>query len=297
MMLVVHMVVLAVKKVREYGYGIRRIRVYNQAGREEGSRKTLESAMFERAKEELDVFFERDPAARSYLEIIFCYPGLHAVCMHRIAHWLWSNHLKWLGRFMSHISRFLTGIEIHPGAKIGRRVFIDHGIGIVIGGTAEVHDDVSIYQGVTLGGTTQSYKGKRHPTLEKGVIVGAGAKILGPFVVGEYSKIGSNAVVVKEVPPRSTVVGIPGKVISRNRDEKQDFYAYGHDQKTIDELGENIPEEVRMVHVRLTAQIRELEKDIQSLKIELDENWKNAALALSGDRSSKVVEQEKNKSS
>jgi len=236
--------------------------------------------VFERTKEELNVYLERDPAARSYLEIIFCYPGLHAVVLHRAAHWLWKNHLKWLGRFLSHISRFLTGIEIHPGAQLGRRIFIDHGMGIVIGGTSEIHDDVSIYQGVTLGGTTQSFKGKRHPTLERGVIVGAGAKVLGPFTVGEYSKIGSNAVVVKEVPPNCTVVGIPGKTVEQLAEEKdKGFSAYAHDEGSIDQLSQEMPEQVRAAHEKLTGQIRALEKEIESLKGELDESWNPAALA------------------
>ncbi len=235
--------------------------------------------MFERIKEQLDVYFERDPAARSYLEIIFCYPGLHAVIFHLGAHWLWSNRLKWLARFLSHISRFLTGIEIHPGAKLGRRVFIDHGMGVVIGGTSEVHDDVSIYQGVTLGGTTQTYQGKRHPTLEKGVIVGAGAKILGPFVVGEHSKIGSNAVVVKEVPPNSTVVGIPGRVITTPSKSTEKFSAYAYDEKCVEEISNEIPEHLQTVHRKMMSQIGELEKEIERLKGELKDNWSAASVS------------------
>lgn len=222
--------------------------------------------MFERIKEELDVYLERDPIARSYPEIIFCYPGFHAVLFHRMSHWLWSNHLKWIARFLSHIARFLTGIEIHPAVKMGKRVFIDHGMGVVIGGTSEIHDDVSIYQGVTLGGTTQTYKGKRHPTLAKGVIVGAGAKILGPFVVGENSKIGSNAVVVKEVPPNSTVVGIPGRVIGKPEEAPKSFKAYGHDEETLEKAGKEIPEPVREVCQDLARRIEQLEQEIGRLK-------------------------------
>lgn len=168
--------------------------------------------MFKQIKDDINSVYDRDPAARSALEIIFCYPGLHAVWLHRIAHWLWQHNLFFLGRLTSQISRFITGIEIHPGAKIGKRFFIDHGMGVVIGETAEIGDDVTIYHGVTLGGVTWD-KVKRHPTLEDKVVIGSGAKILGPFTVGRGAKIGSNSVVVKEVPSNATVVGIPGKVV------------------------------------------------------------------------------------
>ncbi|NJD38873.1 MAG: serine O-acetyltransferase [Geobacter sp.] len=167
--------------------------------------------MFKQIRDDINSVYDRDPAARSALEIIFCYPGLHAVWLHRIAHWFWQHKWFFVGRFVSQTSRFLTGIEIHPGAKIGRRFFIDHGMGVVIGETAEIGDDVTIYHGVTLGGVTWD-KVKRHPTLEDKVVIGSGAKILGPFTVGRGAKIGSNSVVVKEVPPNATVVGIPGKV-------------------------------------------------------------------------------------
>ncbi|MEQ6916385.1 serine O-acetyltransferase [Halomonas aquatica] len=170
--------------------------------------------MLERLREDINSVFARDPAARNFLEVLTNYPGLHALVAHRLSHWLWRKNLKWLARTLSQLFRLLTGIEIHPGAKIGRRFFIDHGMGVVIGETAEVGDDVTLYQGVTLGGTSWN-KGKRHPTLEDGVIVGAGAKILGPFSVGRGAKIGSNAVVTKEVPAGATVVGIPGKVVQR----------------------------------------------------------------------------------
>jgi serine O-acetyltransferase len=172
----------------------------------------LRSALFSRLHEDIAVVLERDPAARSALEVLLCYPGLHAVLIHRMAHWCWLAGLKLLARFISHCGRFLTGIEIHPGAVLGRRVFFDHGMGIVIGGTAEIGDDCTLYQGVTLGGTSLQ-PGKRHPTLGRGVVVGSGAKILGSFRVGDGAKIGSNAVVVKEVPPDATVVGIPGRVV------------------------------------------------------------------------------------
>ncbi len=168
--------------------------------------------MFSQIRDDINSVFDRDPAARSSLEVLFCYPGLHAVWLHRIAHWLWRRELFFLGRFVSQFSRFVTGIEIHPGARIGKRFFIDHGMGVVIGETAEIGDDVTIYHGVTLGGVTWD-KVKRHPTLEDRVVIGSGAKILGPFTVGRGAKIGSNSVVVKEVPPNATVVGIPGKIV------------------------------------------------------------------------------------
>jgi serine O-acetyltransferase len=168
--------------------------------------------MFSRLRSDIQCIFDRDPAARSKWEVITCYPGLHALLMHRVAHWFWRRDLRWLGRFTSHLSRWLTGIEIHPGATLGKRLFIDHGMGVVIGETAQIGDDVTLYHGVTLGGTSWN-KGKRHPTLANGVVVGAGAKILGPIVVGHGAKIGSNAVVVKNVPAGATVVGIPGRVV------------------------------------------------------------------------------------
>lgn len=171
--------------------------------------------MFTQLKEDISSVFARDPAARNTFEVLTCYPGLHALLAHRLAHFLWKKNLKWAARFVSHISRFCTGIEIHPGAVIGRRFFIDHGMGVVIGGTAEIGDDVTLYQGVTLGGTSWN-KGKRHPTLEDGVVVGAGAKILGPFVVGKNARIGSNSVVVKAVAADTTVVGIPARVVDKS---------------------------------------------------------------------------------
>ncbi|MFH1874895.1 MAG: serine O-acetyltransferase [Pseudomonadota bacterium] len=165
-------------------------------------------------KDDFKMIFERDPAARSKLEIVLCYPGLHALVFHRVAHGLWNHHLKLLARIISHFSRWITGIEIHPGAKIGQRFFIDHGMGVVIGETTEIGDDVTIYQGVTLGGTSWS-KGKRHPTIENCVVIGAGAIILGPIRIGHDSRIGSCSVVIHDVPALSTVVGIPGKVVHR----------------------------------------------------------------------------------
>jgi len=168
--------------------------------------------MFTRLKAEIAVVFDRDPAARNAWEVVTCYPGFHAMLFHRLAHSMWGAGLKWLARLISHLSRWLTGIEIHPGATIGQRFFIDHGMGVVIGETAEIGDDCTLYHGVTLGGTSWN-KGKRHPTLAKGVVVGAGAKILGPITIGEGARIGSNAVVVKDVPPGATAIGIPARVI------------------------------------------------------------------------------------
>jgi serine O-acetyltransferase len=167
--------------------------------------------MFDHLREDISAVFARDPAARTRFEVLTLYPGLHALLMHRLAHRLWRANLKWLGRFVSHMARWFTGIEIHPGATIGRRFFIDHGMGVVIGETAEIGDDVTLYHGVTLGGTTWN-KGKRHPTLGKGVVVGTGAKILGPITIGDNAKIGSNAVVVKNVPAGATAVGIPARI-------------------------------------------------------------------------------------
>jgi len=169
------------------------------------------ATMFEQLKEDIRSIFARDPAARNAFEIVTTYPGVHALIVHRAANALWRRDFKWLARLLSHLGRMLTGIEIHPGATIGRRFFIDHGMGVVIGETAEIGDDVTLYHGVTLGGTTWN-KGKRHPTLKRGVVIGAGAKVLGPITVGENARIGSNAVVVKDVPDGATVVGIPGRI-------------------------------------------------------------------------------------
>jgi serine O-acetyltransferase len=166
----------------------------------------------QRVREDIQAVFERDPAVRSKWEVVFAYPGFHAVLFHRLAHWLWMRGMTTFARIVSHLSRLLTGIEIHPGARIGRRLFIDHGMGVVIGETAEVGDDVTLYQGVSLAGTSLE-KGKRHPTLEDWVLVGAGAAVLGPITIGRHSRIGAGSVVVNSVPAHSTVVGIPGKVV------------------------------------------------------------------------------------
>src|SRR5450830_1783449 len=192
--------------------------------------------MFKQIKEDIVVVFERDPAARTEWEILTTYPGVHALIIHRLSHWIWKHRFYWLARLISHIARFLTGIEIHPGATIGRRVFIDHGMGVVIGETAEIGDDCTLYHGVTLGGTSLSKGAKRHPTLGRGVIIGAGAQVLGGFTVGDGAKVGSNAVVVKEVPAGATAIGNPARVVRKETQESQDpreqaaarmFAAYG----------------------------------------------------------------------
>lgn len=185
--------------------------------------------MFHRLRQDINSIIERDPAARNAWEVLTCYPGLQAIVLHRWAHWYWTHKLKWLGRFVSYLARILTGIEIHPGASIGRRVFIDHGFGVVIGETAEVGDDCTIYQGVTLGGTSLHTGAKRHPTLGRGVIIGAGAKVLGGFTVGDYAKVGSNAVLLKPVPPGATAVGNPAHIVQKDllNAAGNPFAAYG----------------------------------------------------------------------
>ena len=222
--------------------------------------------MFERMREDIQSVFHRDPAARNAFEVLTCYPGLHAIWIHRLSHWLWTHEWKWLARMSSNLGRWLTGVEIHPGARIGRRFFIDHGMGIVIGETAEIGDDVTLYHGVTLGGTSWN-KGKRHPTLEDGVIVGAGAKILGPFTVGAGAKIGSNAVVTREVPPGATAVGIPGRVIAKSSDEQEakrkaiaekiGFDAYG--------VSEDMPDPVARAIGQLLDHVQAVEERLEGM--------------------------------
>jgi serine O-acetyltransferase len=214
--------------------------------------------MFQRLKEDIRSVFDRDPAARTTFEVLTTYPGLHALLAHRVAHWLWTHNLKWLGRFVSHLARWLTGIEIHPGARIGRRFFIDHGMGVVIGETAVIGDDCTLYHGVTLGGTTWE-KGKRHPTLGNDVVVGAGAKVLGPIEIGDGARIGSNAVVVKPVPAGATVVGIPGRLVERRKEgahahreklaKKMGFDAYGATRDAPDPVANAINCMLDHVHV------------------------------------------------
>jgi len=207
--------------------------------------------MFGRLKEDIKTIFERDPAAKSYLEVILCYPGLHAVICHRIAHALYRRKWYVTARLISQISRFFTGIEIHPGAAIGRRFFIDHGSGIVIGETTEIGDDVTLYQGVTLGGTGKD-KGKRHPTIGNNVTIGSGAKILGPISIGHNAKIGAGAVVVRCIPPNSTAVGVPAHVVRRE----------GIDETYVDLNHTDIPDP-------LEDEIRELEKRVRELERKL----------------------------
>ncbi len=197
-------------------------------------RYTADTMLFERLREDIACIRERDPAARSTFEVLTCYPGLHALVLHRWAHACWISGLRWLGRFISHLGRFATGIEIHPGATIGRRVFIDHGMGVVIGETAEIGDECTIYQGVTLGGTSLAKGAKRHPTLGRGVIVSAGAKVLGGFTVGDGARVGSNAVLMQAVPAGATAVGIPARIVQKSADvqreelaAKMGFSAYG----------------------------------------------------------------------
>ena len=210
--------------------------------------------VIETLKNDIKVVFERDPAAKSVLEVIICYPGFHAVVLHRIAHYFYNKKLILIPRIISQINRFFTGIEIHPGAKIGKGLFIDHGMGIVIGETTEIGENVTLYQGVTLGGTGKQ-KGKRHPTIGNNVVIGAGAKILGPFKVGDRSKIGAGAVVLSEVPPNSTVVGVPGRIAAR---DMMDF-------TEIDLKHHELPDPVAEVLKSLQNKISELEKRLEEI--------------------------------
>jgi serine O-acetyltransferase len=215
--------------------------------------------MFKTLRGDIACILERDPAARSWWEVLACYPGLHAIYIHKLSRWFWRHGLRWLGRFTSHVGRWLTGIEIHPGAVIGSCVFIDHGMGVVIGETAEIGDGCTIYQGVTLGGTSLYRGQKRHPTLGAGVVVGAGAKILGGFRVGDGAKIGSNAVVVKEVPDGATVVGVPGRIVEdASAKQAVRFAAYAVVQDQDDPYAKAIQE--------LVEHSRELEQNIANLK-------------------------------
>jgi serine O-acetyltransferase len=210
--------------------------------------------MFRRIKSDIEAVFENDPAAKNVFEVIFTYSGLHAVWAHRIAHWFYNRNMFTIARIISQFSRFMTGIEIHPGARIGNKLFIDHGMGVVIGETCEIGDNVVLYQGVTLGGTGKE-KGKRHPTIGNNVVIGAGAKILGSFKIGDYSYVGANAVVLQEVPPRSTVVGIPGRLVRRNgvRVDSLD-----HQRAKDDPLADQIQ--------RLQQHIDELKAEIERLR-------------------------------
>lgn len=228
--------------------------------------------MFDRLREDIACVFERDPAARSAFEVLTTYPGLHAVMMHRLSHRLWNAGLQWLARMFSTIARFLTGIEIHPGAQIGRRFFIDHGMGVVIGETAVIGEDCTLYHGVTLGGTSWQ-KGKRHPTLGRDVVVGAGAKVLGPIEIGDGARIGSNAVVVKAVMPGATVVGVPGRIVERATDEHRErravtakrigFDAYGATRDAPDPVAHAINcmlDHIHLMDQRMEAMGKALEQ-------------------------------------
>ncbi len=215
--------------------------------------------MFTTLKRDIQAALNRDPAARSALEVLLCYPGLHALYFHRLGHWLWNHRLKTVARFASHVGRFLTGIEIHPGAVIGPGLFIDHGMGVVIGETTEIGENVTIYQGVTLGGTSLEKK-KRHPTIGNNVVIGAGAKILGPFKVGDNSRIGSGSVVVKEVPPNSLVVGVPGQVTFRDGKRVP---------QAIDLEMTDLPDPVAKAIQCIIERLQELEKEVETLKKEL----------------------------
>ncbi|CAA7613538.1 serine O-acetyltransferase [Magnetospirillum sp. UT-4] len=220
--------------------------------------------IFKSLQEEIVSIRRRDPAAHSWLEVVLCYPGLHALAIYRVSHWCWSNGLRVLARFLSHFGKIFTGIEIHPGATIGKRLFIDHGTGVVIGETAVLGDDVTLYQGVTLGGTSL-HKGKRHPTLEDGVIVGSGAQVLGPFTVGKGARIGANAVVLTEVPAGATMVGIPARMVMRKaKPGEPDFCAYGLED-------ENMPDPVARAIDALRSQVAQLTDRIADLEAERQE--------------------------
>ena len=208
--------------------------------------------MFKTLRDDLNAVLNRDPAARNPLEIMLVYPGLHALWAHRMAHWLWRHNIKLLGRIVSQIARWLTGIEIHPGARIGKGFFIDHGMGVVIGETAEVGHNVTLYHGVTLGGTSLE-KGKRHPTLHDNVVVGAGAKILGAIEVGENSRIGANAVVVKPVPANSVVVGVPGQIVHRSKPQHENVPDLNHSQ---------LPDTIGASLVAVMTRLERLERQI-----------------------------------
>ena len=225
--------------------------------------------MFARLKEEIAVVFERDPAARNTWEVVTCYPGFHAMLFHRLAHWLWGAGFKWLARLVSHLGRWLTGIESHPGATIHRRFFIDHGMGVVIGETAEIGDDCTLYHGVTLGGTSWN-KGKRHPTLGKGVVVGAGAKILGPITVGDGARVGSNAVVVKDVPPGATAIGIPARIIEAQDAQDGRFAAYAVVKDLSDPMARALHELIGH-SAELDRRIEHILAELKRLGLRIDE--------------------------
>ena len=225
--------------------------------------------IFQSVREDLAAVFERDPAARSYVEVLLCYPGLHALWAHRINHWLWTHYFYLLARFLSQCARLLTGIEIHPGAQIGHRLFIDHGMGVVIGETSTVGDDVTLYQGVTLGGTGKE-KGKRHPTLGKGVVIGTGAKVLGNITVGDNCRVGAGSVVLRSIPDNSTIVGVPGHIVLRNG------------KRVVITDPKEISDPMSDVFIRLAAEVHQIREQLQEHtqarlapepNLTIDEEW------------------------
>lgn len=225
-----------------------------------------ETSLFRTIKEDIQTVTAKDPAARNWVEIIFCYPGVHALWLHRLSHFVWNHNLKFLGRLLSHFNRFLTGIEIHPGARIGRRFFIDHGSGVVIGETAEIGDNVLLYQGVVLGGTTLE-KGKRHPTIGDNVVIGASAILLGPIAVGDGARVGANSVVVDSVPPGATVVGVPGRIVG---DRKKPIMDLEHGR-----LPDPVNDTIRLIlenQMSLEERLRRIEglRDLEPVAVGVD---------------------------
>ena len=263
--------------------------------------------MFQRLREDVDSVFDRDPAARNFFEVVTTYPGLHAVFCYRLSHALWNARLKWIARWVSTVGRWLTGIEIHPAAKIGRRFFIDHGMGVVVGETAEIGDDCTLYHGVTLGGTTWK-KGKRHPTLGNDVVVGAGAKVLGPITIGPGARIGSNAVVVKDVPPGATVVGIPGRIVKQaakpdERDERRrefakkiGFDAYGTPQDMPDPVANAIDRMLDHIHA-LDSKVEMMCDALKNAEIEIKDMPLPELKSSEFNESSEAIDSETEKSS
>lgn len=236
-------------------------------------------------REDIKCVFERDPAARSVVEVLLAYPGLHAIWVHRVSHALWVRGWNRSARILSHVARFLTGIEIHPGARIGRRFFIDHGMGVVIGETSEIGEDCTLYHGVTLGGTSWQ-KGKRHPTLEDGVVAGAGAKILGPITIGAGARVGSNAVVVKDVPAGASVVGVPGHVVSQRKDRERQreemarrigFEAYGQTKDMPDPVAnaiDSLLDHIHTIEQRMESMQKQLREDEEKVSQAFDHKQK-----------------------
>ncbi|MEY4768077.1 MAG: hypothetical protein RL637_716 [Pseudomonadota bacterium] len=222
-------------------------------------------SLFQQLREDIDCVFDRDPAAQTVFEVITCYPGFHAILIHRLSHYCWQQGWRWLGRFISHCGRWLTGIEIHPGAQLGRRLFIDHGMGIVIGETAVIGDDCTLYHSVTLGGTSWK-KGKRHPTLGNGVVIGAGAKVLGPIMIGDQARVGSNSVVLKNVPPAATVVGIPAHLVDKSNTAHQRdslanqsrFQAYG--------TAADMPDPIAQAINQMLDHIHQMDKQVEAMQ-------------------------------